>query len=238
MTEWHLQDRNWQPPTAFEEYKLIRLLGKGAMGQVFLGRDEILDREVAIKFISAPLASSPISQQRFLTEARAAARVQHPNVASVYRVGHISGHAYIVSELVRGRSLDQIKKPMAWREALEIAIDLAQGLAAAHRKGVLHRDLKPANAILADSGEAKLLDFGLAKIAGDSLGAKEQATSEVSTSSDTVRVPGSQEATETIPVSVRSLLGVEHLGAPSADGKSPAVTGPGAMLGTPLYMSP
>src|SRR5262249_8707470 len=99
---------------------------------------------------------------RFFDEARAIARLQHPNVVAIHRIAEVDGHPYLVSEYVRGRPLDELDRPAPWRQVLEIALDLARGLSAAHRCGVLHRDVKPANAILSDDGRAKLLDFGLA----------------------------------------------------------------------------
>ena len=108
-------------------------------------------------------------REQFLNEARAAARLQHPNVVSVYRVGEIDGHPYIISEFVRGQNLDRIKLPMPWNRALELGIGLARGLAAAHRRGVLHRDIKPGNVILANEGQIKILDFGLAKFIESSI---------------------------------------------------------------------
>src|SRR5499427_8227850 len=152
----------WQPPDEFEEYRLVRLLGRGAMGEVYLARDSLLDRAVAVKFVNA--AKDPVARARFFDEARAIARLQHSNVVAIHRIGEVAGHPYLVSEYVRGRPLDQIERPVAWRQVLEIALDLARGLAAAHRCGVLHRDVKPANAILSDDGRAKLLDFGLARV--------------------------------------------------------------------------
>jgi serine/threonine protein kinase/formylglycine-generating enzyme required for sulfatase activity len=152
----------WHPPEEFEEYRLVRLLGRGTMGEVYLARDALLDRPVALKFVQA--ASDPLARARFFDEARAIARLQHPNVVAIYRVAEVAGHPYLVSEYVRGRSLDQLERPVPWRQVLDLALDLARGLAAAHRCGVLHRDVKPANAILAEDGRAKLLDFGLARI--------------------------------------------------------------------------
>ncbi|HEX7841649.1 MAG TPA: serine/threonine-protein kinase, partial [Kofleriaceae bacterium] len=154
---------HWVPPESFDEYRLVKALGRGSMGQVWLAHDTVLDRLVAVKFI-AELPARDAARQRFLTEARAAARVQHPNITAVYRVGEIGPRPYLISEYVRGGSLDQLARPVAWPRLLEIAIGLARGLAAAHRQGVLHRDLKPANAILSETGEVKLLDFGLAKL--------------------------------------------------------------------------
>src|SRR5262250_788317 len=155
-------ESGWSPPDEFEEYRLVRLLGRGAMGEVYLARDSLLDRAVAVKFVKA--AKDPIARARFFDEARAIARLQHSNVVAIHRIGEVAGHPYLVSEYVRGRPLDQLERPVASRQVLEIALDLARGLAAAHRRGVLHRDVKPANAILSEEGRAKLLDFGLATI--------------------------------------------------------------------------
>jgi len=152
---------SWQPPPRFDEYALVGPLGRGSAGQVFVAHDTLLDRHVAVKFIPARDAAL---LARFRVEARAAARIQHPNVASLYRVGQLDGHAYLVWELVRGKSLDQLPRPMPAAQVLPLAIDVARGLAAAHRRGVLHRDIKPGNIVVADSGEAKLVDFGLAAI--------------------------------------------------------------------------
>ena len=114
------------------------------MGEVFLGHDTMLDRPVAIKFISA-LEPDSIMREQFLNEARAAARLQHPNVVTVYRIGSLEGNPYIVSEFVKGQNLDRMKLPLPSAQVLELAIGLARGLAAAHRRGVLHRDIKPGN---------------------------------------------------------------------------------------------
>jgi formylglycine-generating enzyme required for sulfatase activity len=154
---------DWVPPERFDEYRLIKALGRGSMGQVWLAHDTVLDRQVAVKFVSE-LPDHEAVRQRFLTEARAAARVQHPNIIAIYRVGEIGARPYLISEYVRGDSLDRIARPVAWPRILDIATGLARGLAAAHRRNVLHRDLKPANAILSETGDVKLLDFGLAKL--------------------------------------------------------------------------
>ena len=152
----------WSPPDEFEEYRLVRLIGFGAMGQVYLAHDLLLDRSVAVKFVRT--AEDPAARARVIEEARAIARLQHPNVVTIHRVAEIDGHPYLVSEYVRGRALNQLDRPVPWRQVLEIALDLTRGLAAAHRRGVLHRDVKPANAILTEEGRAKLLDFGLARV--------------------------------------------------------------------------
>ena len=156
----------WTLPQQFDEYRLVRVLGRGSMGVVFLGHDTVLDRPVAIKFINAK-DTSPRTRERFVTEARAAARIQHPNVMAIHRIGELEGRLYIISEYVRGQPLSDLKSQISWQEALTIGVGLARGLAAAHRQGVLHRDIKLANVIRSETGEVKLLDFGLAKLVTD-----------------------------------------------------------------------
>lgn len=114
------------------------------MGQVYLGKDTLLDRHVAVKFL---VSSNPTerARKRFLIEARAIARLQHPNILGIYRAGISEGHPYLVSELVDGKSLDTVATPVPWERALRIGIDMARGLAAVHAHGILHRDIKPAN---------------------------------------------------------------------------------------------
>ncbi len=135
------------------------------MGTVYLGHDTLLDRPVAVKFIHAIGDETGAHvREQILNEARAAARLQHPNVVTIYRVSEIDAHPIIISEFVRGKNLDAIEKPMAWQKILDIGLGVARGLAAAHRRGVLHLDIKPGNVIVQSDGEVKLLDFGLAKL--------------------------------------------------------------------------
>jgi eukaryotic-like serine/threonine-protein kinase len=151
-----------QPSTlAFDDFRLVRALGKGGMGTVWLGHDTVLDRPVALKFLSDP---SGRGRARLLSEARALARIHHPNVAAVYRVGEVDGQPYIAYEYIDGASLAGAALPLPWRTVLEIALGLARGLAAVHRQGVLHCDIKPANIVLTRGGEPKLIDFGIARV--------------------------------------------------------------------------
>ena len=152
----------WLPPAQIDEYQVGAPLGRGAVGQVFRGIDTRLARAVAIKFLAHD--PGPQARDRFEREARAVARLSHPNVVAVYRVGEVDGRPYLVSELVDGRSLDCLPTPLPWREVLSIGLQVARGLRAAHAAGVLHRDIKPANIVRADDGSVKLLDFGLAKV--------------------------------------------------------------------------
>lgn len=154
---------SWTPPPSIGEYQLVRLIGRGGMGQIYLAEDTLLERPVAVKFV-AMIRPDERARQRFHVEARAAARLSHPNVVAIHRVGEHDGRPYLVTEFVRGQTLAELARPVPWKQALRIGQGLARGLAAAHRKGVLHRDIKPANVMLTDDDQVKLLDFGLAKI--------------------------------------------------------------------------
>ncbi|HLL22558.1 MAG TPA: serine/threonine-protein kinase, partial [Kofleriaceae bacterium] len=155
--------RRWNPPAELDEYRIVKPLGRGGMGSVWLAEDRLLDRLVALKFIAHSEPDASI-RERFAIEARAAARLSHVNVVTVYRFGEVSARPYLVSEYIRGESLERIEKPLPWRRCLELGIALARGLAAAHRAGIVHRDIKPANVILGADGVVKLVDFGLAKL--------------------------------------------------------------------------
>lgn len=150
-------------PARIDALRLVRPLGRGSMGQVHLYHDTQLDREVAVKFLtSAGLGAE--AHARFRVEARALARLNHPNVVTLHHVGELGGVPFLVSEFVRGCSLAELPRPMSWQRALDIGLGLASGLAVAHRQGVIHRDLKPSNVMYSDTGEVKLLDFGLAQL--------------------------------------------------------------------------
>jgi serine/threonine protein kinase len=151
----------------FEEYRLLRTLGAGGMGRVYLAHDTLLDRPVAIKF---PTIAGEAARERFLVEARAIAKVQHANVVAIHRVGVAGDRPFLVTELVRGQSLRELAKPIDGARAHRIALGLARGLAAAHREGILHRDIKPANVMLTSDEQVKLLDFGLATLGAEPAG--------------------------------------------------------------------
>lgn len=155
------------PPDArLSNYRLDRLLGAGGMGAVYLARDLILDRDVAIKFIAPDRAADASARRRLIREARAAAALDHPNICAVHDViVEPDGRACIVMQYVEGETLEAILRrgPLDVRLALSLATDLASGLAAAHGRGVVHRDLKPQNIIVTTERHAKLLDFGIAR---------------------------------------------------------------------------
>ena len=146
-------------------YRIGALLGAGGMGEVHRAQDERLGREVAIKVLRQDEAGDPDRQRRFAQEARAASALNHPHILTVFDIGMEDGVPYIVTELVTGEALTAViaRGPMAVRKALDYAIQIASGLAAAHQAGIVHRDLKPANVMVTREGLVKILDFGLAK---------------------------------------------------------------------------
>jgi len=151
------------------KYRLLSVLGRGGMGVVYEAEDPILNRRVAIKLLSAALAQDPDARDRFLREARAAAKLNHPNTVAVYDVDGRDGLVWLVLELVRGGSASDFLKargPFNWPEATRVVADACRGLAAAHAAGLVHRDIKPANIMRAVDGTVKLADFGLAKQTG------------------------------------------------------------------------
>jgi serine/threonine protein kinase len=152
--------------TQFGPYKIIALIGAGGMGEVYRARDNRLLRDVALKVLPESFTTDPDRLRRFEQEARAVAALNHPNIVSVYDVGNAGGVHYIVSELLEGETLRQLISPsgMPPRKAIELAVQLAQGLAAAHEQGIVHRDLKPENIFVNRNGRLKILDFGLAKL--------------------------------------------------------------------------
>jgi serine/threonine protein kinase len=155
-------------------YRVLKVLGKGGMGAVYLAEDPKLDRLVALKVMLPRTAANPTAKDRFLREARAAAKLKNDHVVTIYQVDEANGVPYVAMELLEGQSLDEVLsagKPLGVAQILHIARDIAEGLAAAHEKGLVHRDIKPGNLWLEGSIEAgfriKILDFGLARAALD-----------------------------------------------------------------------
>jgi serine/threonine protein kinase/Tol biopolymer transport system component len=158
--------------TELGPYEIVAPLGAGGMGEVYRARDPRLGRDVAIKVLPTALASYPDRLRRFEQEARAAGQLNHPNILTVYDVGTHDGAPYIVSELLEGSTLrGRLKESsLASRKAVEFGVQIARGLAAAHEKGIVHRDLKPENVFITRDERVKILDFGLARLAGPAAG--------------------------------------------------------------------
>lgn len=148
------------------DYRIIRKLGQGGMGEVYVAIDQPLQRKVAIKFMSRSLAMNKEAQARFLREARAPAALDHPNIATVHEVGEDRGTLYIVTSFYDGPTLEQrlARGPIPIEETMGILRQVASGLAVAHDKSIVHRDIKPSNILIAPGGIVKILDFGLAKL--------------------------------------------------------------------------
>ncbi|MGH9372887.1 MAG: protein kinase domain-containing protein, partial [Vicinamibacterales bacterium] len=150
--------------TRLAQYEIVSAVGSGGMGVVYRARDMRLGRDVAVKVMAPHIAADPVMRGRFETEARAVASLSHPSILSIYELAIADGIPFAVMELLEGRNLRERMAAGAipWREAVEIAASIADGLAAAHAKGVIHRDLKPENVFLTSDGHVKILDFGLA----------------------------------------------------------------------------
>jgi serine/threonine protein kinase len=159
-------------------YEILAPLGAGGMGEVYRARDTRLGREVAIKILGSRHEVTQDRRDRFLQEARSASALNHPNIVVLHDVGSEDGNDFLVMELVRGKTLDQLRgnRGLAVREAVKYAIPIADALACAHSAGILHRDLKPSNIMVTADGVPKILDFGLAKLTESSSISQDEAT--------------------------------------------------------------
>ncbi len=152
--------------TRLGPYEILAPLGAGGMGEVYRARDERLKRDVAVKVLPAELAEDADRRSRFEREARAASGLSHPNILTIYDIGSTNSTVYIAMELVEGSTLKDLTAtgPLPGKKMLDLAVQIADGLAAAHAAGIVHRDLKPQNVMVSKHGYAKILDFGLAKL--------------------------------------------------------------------------
>ncbi|HVT48437.1 MAG TPA: protein kinase [Vicinamibacterales bacterium] len=184
---------NIPPGTRLGAYEIVAAIGAGGMGEVYRAHDSRLGRDVAIKTLPAAFSADADRLRRFEQEARAAAALNHPNILAVYDVGTDDGTPYVVSELLEGETLRARLQPAAGssaslsvRRAIDLAIQIAHGLAAAHEKGIVHRDLKPENLFVTADGRAKILDFGLVKLTEPASGPADPTVAGVRTDPGTV----------------------------------------------------
>jgi eukaryotic-like serine/threonine-protein kinase len=181
--------------TLLGHYKIVRRLGQGGMGVVYEAADQKLGRHVAVKLLTEATRDSSAALERFWREARAASSLNHPGICTIYELNETAESPFIVMELLEGSSLEKLYRghAMPYPKLVEMGVQLADALDAAHRKGILHRDIKPANIFVTNSGQAKLLDFGLAKLEG---GANDgQADDDAPTAVDPLTNEGSSVGT-------------------------------------------
>src|SRR5262245_2658703 len=196
-------------------YRIVSLLGRGGMGEVYLAEDKRLRRKVALKMLPAQFTNDAERVRRFEREASAASATNHPNIITIHEIGQVDGAHYIVTEFIDGQTLRQRMQTakLSLNEVIDIAIQVAQALEAAHSAGIVHRDIKPENVMVRRDGLVKVLDFGLAKLTEERAGERENGGArEPSTSAPTLPIPHSPNP--------------------------PLSTDSGTVMGTASYMSP
>ena len=161
---------NIEAGTEIGNYRIMSKIGSGGMGEVFLAEDIRLDRKAAVKFLNEELGKDADKLGRFIQEAKAASALNHPNIITVYEIGNSDGHQFIATEFIDGITLRQVleTKPITLLRALDLTLQIADALGAAHDAGIIHRDIKPENVMIRTDGRVKVLDFGLAKLSPDS----------------------------------------------------------------------
>src|SRR5258706_1218224 len=161
--------------TRLGPYEILSPLGAGGMGEVYRARDTSLGRDVAIKVLPVAYSEDAERLRRFEQEAQAVGALNYPNILVIHQIGTDDGAPFIVSELLEGETLrERMSGALPQRKAIDYALQIAHGLAAAHAKGIVHRDLKPENLFVTKDGRVKILDFGLAKLTGAGDGTKSQ----------------------------------------------------------------
>jgi len=227
-------------------YRILEKLGSGGMGEVYKAHDARLGRLVALKFLREGSVRDPQALERFKREARAASALNHPNICTIYDIGEFEGQPFIAMELLEGQTLrerlagrglararpiSQAREPaLRIEEVLDFAIQIADGLSVAHHKGITHRDIKPANIFITSRGQAKILDFGLAKLAEPAdhgLGQQFSGRSNPRVATATGGAP-----------SIGAGEGASQQNTPTASIEPEPLTIPGLAMGTVAYMSP
>jgi len=150
-------------------YKILEKIGEGGMGVVYKAEDTKLERTVAIKFLPRQIAVNSEERERFKIEAKAAASLNHPNIATIYNIEEVDGDTFIVMEYIKGKELKELTTDdgeLSIEDVTNYATQIAEGLKAAHEEDVTHRDIKSANIMITERGQVKIMDFGLAKVRG------------------------------------------------------------------------
>jgi serine/threonine protein kinase len=166
LTGFIKDSKNLEQGKCFGHYEIVRQIGAGGMGEVYLAEDPRLERKVALKVLPAAFARDAARMRRFVQEAKAASALNHPNILTIYETGEFENKNYIASEYVEGETLsEQLRRePLNLKTALDVAVQITSALQAAHAAGIVHRDIKPDNVMIRPDGVAKLLDFGIAKL--------------------------------------------------------------------------